>query len=72
MVKKIAVIGGSGLEELASGEKKECVSSENGVRFQYFLTTIEGVDVVYVPRHGAKHQNSPLDVPYDDIFCCVA
>ena len=65
MVKRIAIIGGSGLEDLARGEKNERTGV---VRFEYYLTKVGDMEVVFVPRHGAEHQNLPLDVPYEDIF----
>lgn len=79
MVNRIAVIGGSGLESLAqNGQKIESVREPDccvdefiyspELPFDAFYTTVKDIRIIYIPRHGVKHQNLPLDVPYKKIM----
>ncbi len=67
MVSKIGIVGGSGLEDLAKGIRHQ-VKIHNKKTFQYYLTNVSGVEIVFIPRHGDNHQNLPLTVPYLKIF----
>ncbi len=63
----IGIIGGSGLYEMDGLEQAKWVSVETpwGAPSDQFLTGIlEGVQLVFLPRHGRGHVYSPTTVPY--------
>lgn len=64
---KIGIIGGSGLYELEGLEDAKWVKVDTPYgqpSDDYLLATIEGVDVVFLPRHGRGHKISPTNVNY--------
>ncbi|MEO9517524.1 MAG: S-methyl-5'-thioadenosine phosphorylase [Paracoccaceae bacterium] len=64
---KIGVIGGSGLYDIDGLENQEWISVETpwGVPSDQLLTgTLDGVSMVFLPRHGRGHVHSPSTVPY--------
>ncbi|MCV6586300.1 MAG: S-methyl-5'-thioadenosine phosphorylase [Marinibacterium sp.] len=64
---KIGVIGGSGLYEIDGLEAPTWVDVETpwGAPSDQLLTgTLEGVEMVFLPRHGRGHVHSPSSVPY--------
>ncbi|MEO1540843.1 MAG: S-methyl-5'-thioadenosine phosphorylase [Pseudomonadota bacterium] len=63
----IGVIGGSGLYEIAGLEGAEwrSVDSPWGVPSdQVFTGTLDGVRMVFLPRHGRGHRYSPTSINY--------
>jgi len=63
----IAVIGGSGLyhmPELTHIEELTLTTPFGNPSDVLVTGEIEGVKVVFLPRHGRKHQFSPTEVPY--------
>jgi len=64
---KIGVIGGSGLYEIEriSDLKGETIKTPFGTPSDEFMTgVLEGVDVVFLPRHGKGHRYSPSQINY--------
>ncbi len=64
---KIAVIGGSGIYEIDGLENAEWVTVETpwGMPSDQVLTgELDGVGMVFLPRHGRGHVHSPTEVPY--------
>ncbi|MEM6372868.1 MAG: S-methyl-5'-thioadenosine phosphorylase [Pseudomonadota bacterium] len=64
---KIAVIGGSGIYEIEglNGAEWIDVQSPWGTPSDQVLTgTLDGVEMVFLPRHGRGHVHSPTTVPY--------
>jgi len=63
----LAVIGGSGVYQIDALENPcwEKVTSPWGETSDEFLFgTLNGVDMIFVPRHGRGHRHSPQSVPY--------
>ncbi|MCF3947435.1 S-methyl-5'-thioadenosine phosphorylase [Acidiphilium iwatense] len=63
----IGIIGGSGLYDIAGLEDKrwERVSTPWGETSDELLFgTLDGVSVVFLPRHGREHRISPTDLNY--------
>lgn len=64
---KIGIIGGSGLYDIDGVENREWVKIDTpyGEPSDQFLTaTIEGIDVVFLPRHGRGHKILPSEINY--------
>jgi 5'-methylthioadenosine phosphorylase len=64
---RIGVIGGSGLYELEGFEIRErrSVTTPFGTSSDdLVLGTLEGRELVFLPRHGRGHRFSPSQVPY--------
>jgi len=64
---KIAVIGGSGIYDIDGLENAEWVRVDTpwGAPSDEVLTgSLDGVDMVFLPRHGRGHIHSPTEVPY--------
>ncbi|MDP8224763.1 MAG: S-methyl-5'-thioadenosine phosphorylase [Candidatus Lernaella stagnicola] len=64
---KIGVIGGSGLYDLEGIENKGEVKVETPYgdpSDTFFTGTLDGTDVVFVPRHARSHIYLPTEVPY--------
>lgn len=63
----IAIIGGSGLDQLEGLEQGKCISVETpfGAHSQgvYEFST-QGIKTVFLPRHGDKHQLPPHGINY--------
>lgn len=63
----IGIIGGSGLYEIAGLEGAEWVSVDTPwgkPSDQFFTGTLNGVKMVFLPRHGRGHVHTPSSVPY--------
>src|SRR6056297_3170895 len=63
----IGVIGGSGVYEIEGlqGAEWVAVDSPFGAPSDALLTgTLDGVEMVFLPRHGRGHVHSPSSVPY--------
>lgn len=61
----IAIIGGTGFYELLSGAKEMTVDTPYGSPSAPLSTGIIGDrEVVFLPRHGKKHEFLPHEVPY--------
>ena len=64
---KIAVIGGSGvydIDGLDGAEWVDVASSFGAPSDQLLCGQLDGVDMVFLPRHGRGHVHSPTTVPY--------
>ncbi len=64
---KIGVIGGSGLYNIdgLQNSKWQAVDSPWGAPSDELLIgTLDGVEIVFLPRHGRGHVHSPSSVPY--------
>ena len=64
---KIGVIGGSGIYEIngLQDPKWQQVESPWGAASDELLTgELDGVEMVFLPRHGRGHVHAPSDVPY--------
>ncbi|KIN79379.1 S-methyl-5'-thioadenosine phosphorylase [Sulfitobacter mediterraneus] len=64
---KIAVIGGSGIYEIDGLQNADWVQVETpwGDPSDQLLTgSLDGVEMVFLPRHGRGHVHAPSDVPY--------
>lgn len=64
---KIGVIGGSGLYEIEGLQDAAWVKVETpwGAPSDEVLTgRLDGVEMVFLPRHGRGHVHSPTEVPY--------
>jgi len=65
---KVGVIGGSGLYEmegLSNVEKIEIMDTPFGPPSSHFISgQLDGVDVVFLSRHGKGHRISPSDINY--------
>ncbi len=63
----IGVIGGSGVYDIdgLEGTRWETIESPFGLPSdQVFRGTLDGVDMVFLPRHGRGHKQSPSTVNY--------
>lgn len=66
-VKRIGIIGGSGLYEMEGLKAKEEVSLETpfGPPSDSFLVgELDGREVVFLPRHGKGHRLLPSEIPF--------
>jgi 5'-methylthioadenosine phosphorylase len=64
---KIAVIGGSGIYEIDGLQNADWVQVQTpwGDPSDLLLTgSLDGVEMVFLPRHGRGHVHAPSDVPY--------
>ncbi|SFS22029.1 S-methyl-5'-thioadenosine phosphorylase [Yoonia litorea] len=64
---KIGIIGGSGIYQMAGLQDQEWVTVESpwGKPSDELLTgRMDGVEMVFLPRHGRGHVYSPTSVPY--------
>ncbi|OGX08556.1 MAG: methylthioadenosine phosphorylase [Omnitrophica WOR_2 bacterium GWA2_47_8] len=64
---KVGIIGGSGLYEIEgfSGEKEVSVTTPFGKTSDKLITgKLDGVSVVFLPRHGKGHRINPTEVNY--------
>jgi 5'-methylthioadenosine phosphorylase len=64
---RIGIIGGSGLYELEGFEVRErrAVETPFGTPSDdLVLGTLEGREIIFLPRHGRGHRYSPSQVPY--------
>ena len=68
MKKKLGIIGGSGLYEIAELIDKKWLPKKEGPfgmpSDDILHGKIEEVEVYFLPRHGRKHTFSPTNVPY--------
>ncbi|MFZ5564143.1 MAG: S-methyl-5'-thioadenosine phosphorylase [Thermodesulfobacteriota bacterium] len=66
-MKKIGIIGGSGLEDpdiLQNAKDVEVITPYGEPTSPLVCGTIEGVEVMLISRHGRRHQFSPSEVNY--------
>ena len=71
---KLGILGGSGLYEIETLQQPNWISvcSKFGTPSDEFLTgTLNGVDVVFLPRHGRGHVYSPSTVPFRANIDCL-
>jgi len=67
MTAKIGIIGGSGLYDidgLADGTWVDVASPWGAASDAVLQGTFDGIDMVFLPRHGRGHVHSPSTVPY--------
>ena len=65
--RKLGVIGGSGLyavDGLQDAEWQTVDTPWGTPSDQLYCGTLDGMDIVFLPRHGRGHVHSPSDVPY--------
>jgi 5'-methylthioadenosine phosphorylase len=65
--RKLGVIGGSGLSAVDGLQDAawQTVETPGGAPSdQLFCGTLNGLEIVFLPRHGRGHVHSPSDVPY--------
>ena len=65
--RKLGVIGGSGLyavDGLQDAAWQTVDTPWGAPSDQLYCGTLEGLDIVFLPRHGRGHVHSPSDVPY--------
>ncbi|MBS7606311.1 S-methyl-5'-thioadenosine phosphorylase [Candidatus Bathyarchaeota archaeon] len=60
----IAIIGGTGLEELFEGFEAINVGTPYGLSYTIFIGEIHGRRVAFLPRHGKKHSIPPHKINY--------
>ncbi|WP_316013449.1 S-methyl-5'-thioadenosine phosphorylase [Roseobacter sp. HKCCA0434] len=63
----IGIIGGSGLYDISGLEGAEWVQVDTpwgAPSDQFFTGTLDGVKMVFLPRHGRGHVHTPSSVPY--------
>ena len=68
---RLAIIGGTGLEKFIDAEGryyKETLYGQVGYTFGY----VGDVEVIFIPRHGFKHEYPPHKVPYKAIIDLIA
>jgi len=59
----IGIIGGTGFERLISeGIKTELDTPYGNV--EYIKGYLEDVDIIFIPRHGFRHEKPPHKIPY--------
>jgi len=66
-MKRIGVIGGSGLYNIEGLQLKEEIRVETpfgNPSDTLILGTLEGKEIVFLPRHGKHHQINPSDINY--------
>ena len=61
---EIAVIGGSGLEEIFESKKTLRIGTPYGLPSRIFLSEIDGRNVAFLPRHGKAHSVPPHKINY--------
>ncbi|HEW94157.1 S-methyl-5'-thioadenosine phosphorylase [Candidatus Geothermarchaeota archaeon] len=60
---KVGVIGGSGFETLISeGVRKRDLDRYGSI--DYTLGYVKGIETVFIPRHGFKHEYPPHKIPF--------
>ena len=67
MTTKIGIIGGSGIYQMDALQDAKWISIDSpwGVPSDDVLTgRLDGVEMVFLPRHGRGHVHSPTQVPY--------
>jgi 5'-methylthioadenosine phosphorylase len=67
MQTKVAIIGGSGLNDIEGLQNPKWVNVDSpwGAPSDAILTgELSGVDVAFLPRHGRGHVHSPSTIPY--------
>jgi 5'-methylthioadenosine phosphorylase len=72
--KKLGVIGGSGIYEIEGVEHGKWVSVETpfgAPSDELFTGSLNGLDVVFLPRHGRGHVHNPSNVPYQANICAL-
>mgnify|MGYP000750589167 CR=1 FL=1 len=63
----LGILGGSGVYDIAGLEKAEwrrVVSPFGETSDEFLFGVLDGLDVVFVPRHGRGHRHSPTSINY--------
>ncbi len=58
------IVGGTGFESLLEHPREEKVETPYGDNPKVFLGEIQGLNVVFIPRHGVKHELPPHKINY--------
>jgi 5'-methylthioadenosine phosphorylase len=61
---RIGLIGGSGFERLLQDGEVKRVGTPYGPSPDITVTRVHGIDVAFLPRHGARHDSPPHKVNY--------
>lgn len=61
---RVAVIGGTGLEEMFDISEKVNVGTPYGISYAISICKIQGKEVVFLPRHGRSHDVPPHRVNF--------
>jgi 5'-methylthioadenosine phosphorylase len=61
---KVAIIGGTGLEALLTGEEQIRVGTPYGLAPPISVGNVDGKSVAFLPRHGLHHSVPPHTVDY--------
>jgi 5'-methylthioadenosine phosphorylase len=67
MTAKLGVIGGSGLYELPDlriRERRRLTTPYGDPSDAIVIGDLDGVEIVFLPRHGARHGLTPSELPY--------
>ncbi|RED18183.1 S-methyl-5'-thioadenosine phosphorylase [Pontivivens insulae] len=70
----LGIIGGSGLYEIAGLQNAEWRSVETpfgAPSDALFTGTLDGLQLVFLPRHGRGHVHTPSSVPYKANICAL-
>ncbi|MBS7605764.1 MAG: S-methyl-5'-thioadenosine phosphorylase [Candidatus Bathyarchaeia archaeon] len=60
----IAVIGGTGLEEIFNTSEITNIGTPYGISYAISICKIQNKEVAFLPRHGRRHDNPPHRVNY--------
>lgn len=63
----IGIVGGTGFETLISKGERKNIKTPSG-EIGYVEGMINNVEIIFIPRHGFKHENPPHKVPYKEII----
>ena len=69
---KLGIIGGSGIYEIDGVKNGKWISVETPFGTpsdQIFTGSLNGLDVIFLPRHGRGHVHNPSSVPYRANIC---
>ena len=64
---RLGILGGSGLYEIAglkNAEWRRVASPFGETSDEFLFGVLDGLDVVFVPRHGRGHRHSPTSINY--------
>ena len=66
----IAIIGGSGFETLLKDSVRRRLDTRYGV-INYSEGSLSNVKIIFIPRHGYRHEYPPHKVPYKGIIYTI-
>ncbi len=71
---KLGIIGGSGIYEIDGVQNGEWISVDTpfgAPSDEIFTGTLNGIEAVFLPRHGRGHLHAPSHVPYRANICAL-